>query len=160
MVILRADKVLLRPWQVEDARWYVEARDEEIFRWTTEKRALSVAEAEAAIQQINSSGDKPCFAIIEPQSGELLGNIALALDEPGDRSGEIMYWLAAPGRGRGIATQAVKVLCQWAFATLALEQIGLRTLVDNLASQRVAERAGFQRTQTQTEHLWFTLTKP
>ena len=32
-VPLQGEVILLRPWQVEDASWYVEARDEEIFRW-------------------------------------------------------------------------------------------------------------------------------
>ena len=33
-VTLRADDFFLRPWEVEDAAWYVEARDEEVFQWT------------------------------------------------------------------------------------------------------------------------------
>jgi hypothetical protein len=44
----------------------------------------------------------------------------------------------------GVATNALIVLTAWAFETLALEKIILKTMVGNDASRRVAERAGFQ----------------
>jgi len=75
-----------------------------------------------------------------------------------------MYWLAPVGRGRGIARQAVQLVCQWAFAELGLEQLTLQTQVENLRSQRVAERVGFQRLAdpnkpcVRLEQIWFTLT--
>ncbi len=53
-IVLQSGGVLLRPWRIEDARWYVEARDEEVFRWTTEKRTLTVQETEEAIERIES----------------------------------------------------------------------------------------------------------
>jgi hypothetical protein len=43
-VILYADGFLLRPWKIEDAGWYVASRDEEIFKWTNEKRDLTEEE--------------------------------------------------------------------------------------------------------------------
>jgi RimJ/RimL family protein N-acetyltransferase len=118
-VVLYSDEVVLRPWQIEDARWYVESRDEEVFRWTTENRTLTVRETEEAIQQIKGRDDVFTFAIVDPETDELLGNIALVLEANNPRSGEVMYWLAGRGRGRGLATQAVKVLCRWAFDPLS-----------------------------------------
>ena len=47
----------LRPWEQADAAWYVAARDEEVFRWTTERRDLTVAETAAAILRVNASAD-------------------------------------------------------------------------------------------------------
>ena len=46
-------------------------------------------------------------------------------------------------RQRGVATHAVRALCGWAFAELDLEIIEWRTEVGNIASRRVAEKAGF-----------------
>ena len=37
----------------------------------------------------------------------------------------------------------MRALCRWAFATLDLEIIQWRTEVGNIASRRVAEKAGF-----------------
>ena len=159
--ILSADDFLLRPWAVEDASWYVESRDEEVFAWTTERRDLTVEETEEGIRRANSGSDAVCCAIADRRSGQLLGNIALAFREDNRKSAEIMYWLAPWARGRGIATKAVMMLCTWAFDALELERVTLQTHAGNVRSQLVAQRAGFQRLEDQdgsgsaADHLWF-----
>ena len=164
VVTLRADNFLLKPWKIEDARWYVESRDEEVFRWTTEKRDLTIEEAEEGIRQANSSSDTICLAIVDNTSMELLGNIALVFLKNDSKSAEIMYWLAPWGRGRGIATNSVKLLCQWAFDSLGLERVTLKALAGNIRSQLVAKRAGFHRQEVKNGDgvnancLWFELT--
>ena len=163
-VTLRAGDFFLRPWEVEDAAWYVEARDEEIFKWTQERRDLRVEEAEEAIRSGNRDPEALGFAIIDDRTGEKVGSICLAFREKNRDYAEVMYWLAPWGRGHGIATNAVKMLCQWAFRSLGLERVTLKTLVGNIRSQSVAKRAGFQRQEVKNEGgvdahcLWFELT--
>jgi ribosomal-protein-alanine N-acetyltransferase len=48
-------------------------------------------------------------------------------------------------RGKGLATRAVRLISSWALHDLGLTRVGLLTEPSNLVSQRVAERAGFQR---------------
>ena len=160
---LASDIFLLRPWRVADAAWYVQARDEQIFQWTTEKRELTVAETEEAIRQVNASTGIFCFAITDHQTQALLGNIALVFEESPSRNAEIMYWLAPEGRGRGIATKAVRLLCDGAFHALGAEQITLQTHRDNVRSQMVAERAGFRlderKNQQDSAYVWFNRLK-
>ena len=106
--------MVLRPWELVDADWYASARDEEILRWTSEPRNLEPAEVRTAILKYRSEPGFVCLAITGAQTGELLGNLAL-----GPKAGldaEISYWLAPDARGRGIATEAVKLLSDWAFA--------------------------------------------
>ena len=50
---------------------------------------------------------------------------------------------AARGRGRG--SRAVALLARWAVADASLERVEALVLPDNLASQRVLEKAGFRR---------------
>lgn len=162
-VVLSGEGFLLRPWKVDDARWYVEARDEEVFRWTEERRDLTVAEAEEGIRQANARPDVICFAIVDKRGMQLLGNITLAFREGNTRSAEIMYWLAPRGRGRGIATGSVKLLCRWAFDTLGLERVTLKTFAGNVRSQLVAEGAGFERRAAEDQgraeaSIWYELT--
>ena len=65
------------------------------------------------------------------------------LDEGG---AEIGYWVAAEARGRGVATTATRAAARWAFeAVPELARLQLRADVDNVASNRVAEKAGFTR---------------
>ncbi len=42
-------------------------------------------------------------------------------------------------------TRALRLLAAYAFGSLGLARLELYTLLDNVASQRVAERAGFVR---------------
>lgn len=58
------------------------------------------------------------------------------------------YWTARAMRGRGLTSAGVRVMCAWAFGSLGLERIELRTDVGNHASQRVAESCGFTREGT------------
>ena len=54
-------------------------------------------------------------------------------------------WSRAPARGRGVATAAVRLLADWMLREWRPARMQLTTSVDNPASQRVAERAGFRR---------------
>ncbi|MBN2460883.1 MAG: GNAT family N-acetyltransferase [Candidatus Cloacimonetes bacterium] len=161
--MLLADTFFLRPWQKNDARWYVESRDEEVFKWTNERRGLTVEEAEHCIMEANSDPGVICFAIVAKNNMELLGNIALTFQDHDRRIAEIMYWLSPGGRRRGMATGSVKLLCQWAFDTLGVQKINLKVHKDNIPSQLVAKGAGFQERTTYANsidenYVWFTLT--
>jgi RimJ/RimL family protein N-acetyltransferase len=57
---------------------------------------------------------------------------------------EIGYWVLPHARRRGIATQIARVLAEHAFA-LGIERVAAYVNVNNPASERVLERAGFTR---------------
>ncbi len=61
------------------------------------------------------------------------------------QSASLGYWVAEHVNGRGVATRALGHACRWAFEHCALHRLEAGTLVDNLASQRVLEKNGFQR---------------
>lgn len=50
------------------------------------------------------------------------------------------------GRGRGYATRATRLLCEWAFEALELTTLEARVEDDNPASLGVAAGAGFEPT--------------
>lgn len=83
------------------------------------------------------------FAITEPGDGMLLGQ--LSLFEVSERTGSchVGYWLGAAGRGRGLASAAATAAAAWAFRH-GMMRLQLSADVDNVASQRVALRAGFR----------------
>jgi [ribosomal protein S5]-alanine N-acetyltransferase len=57
----------------------------------------------------------------------------------------IGYWVDGRRNGRGLATEAVGEIVSYAFGALDLHRVEAATLVDNLASQRVLEKNGFER---------------
>ena len=56
---------------------------------------------------------------------------------------EIGYWLGKPYRGRGIMTEVVRSVCEFAFDEWQLVRIAAYVFVQNPASARVLEKAGF-----------------
>jgi RimJ/RimL family protein N-acetyltransferase len=58
---------------------------------------------------------------------------------------QLGYWVKREARGRGIATRALRLLSEWAFAELGAYRLQLLAEPGNVASQRVAEKAGFRR---------------
>jgi RimJ/RimL family protein N-acetyltransferase len=73
----------------------------------------------------------------------LLGTVGLLRPDWVRRTIEIGYWVAPWARGRGLAVRAVKLLAPWALGTLDLARVACEVDVDNAASRRVAQRAGF-----------------
>jgi RimJ/RimL family protein N-acetyltransferase len=77
--------------------------------------------------------------------GRFLG-IALAPHVDAEaREVELGYIVARDARGRGVATEMVRQLTRWAFEELGALRVYLLIDVDNVASERVAERAGYVR---------------
>jgi RimJ/RimL family protein N-acetyltransferase len=152
--------VRLRPWTVDEAAWYVAARDAEVFRWTTESRTVSVAAVQDAIRRNTGQPQWVGLAITDAGSGELLGNIALVPTADRPTMGEVSYWLAPQGRGRGAATEAVQLLVAWACASGAFTSLVLYTLPGNAASQAVALRAGFHQAAVAETRVRFALACP
>ena len=140
--------VLLRPWLPEDApAVFAACQDPLIARFVpiipqpyTEADASAFVEAR---QQDWSGQHERSFAIVDAQTGALLGSIA--------RHGRAAHratfdcWLAPHARGCGIATRALRLICDWTLATTQVVRLDLHTDVENDASGRVAERAGFVR---------------
>lgn len=65
----------------------------------------------------------------------------------------IGYWLVDSARGRGLATHAAALLSAWAITDGGLVRVEALVEVDNPASLRVAERAGFRREGTLRSYL-------
>ena len=60
------------------------------------------------------------------------------------RRGDIGYTIGEAFRGRGIASAAVQALLTIAFEGVDLDRLGAVAVVENAASRRVLERAGFR----------------
>lgn len=92
-----------------------------------------------------AEGTGAAFVIGQAPGGQGLGMIEVhrVAGDPG--LAEVGYWLRREARGRGAATTAVRLVAGWAFRELGVGRLNLQTAPENLASQRVAERAGFTR---------------
>jgi RimJ/RimL family protein N-acetyltransferase len=144
--------VVLRAWTAADIPAIVEAcQDPEIPRWTLVPSPYGEADARAFLRRVargRDDGVRATFAVVDAADHRaVLGSAGLQAVDWDQRAADVGYWVAAPVRGRGVATRAVELLVEWAFGTLGLERVELRTNDGNAASHAVATRAGFSRTE-------------
>ncbi|MFZ0089842.1 MAG: GNAT family N-acetyltransferase [Solirubrobacteraceae bacterium] len=139
----------LRPWRDSDVPDLVAAcQDPEIVRWTRVPASYGEADARAYLRyryDAAFAGLSAPFAIVHADRHHLLGSISMTRFAWEHARGEVGYWLAAPARGQGHATRAVRLICAWGLRALRLERIDLMAATGNPASQAVAKRAGFTR---------------
>ncbi|MET0332075.1 MAG: GNAT family protein [Dyella sp.] len=75
--------------------------------------------------------------------GRLCGSLRLNYIDLTIGKAGLGYFLDADLQGRGLMTRAVQGVLTYAFTQLGFNRIELCHAIDNLASRRVAERAGF-----------------
>ncbi|MEV5679728.1 MULTISPECIES: GNAT family N-acetyltransferase [unclassified Streptomyces] len=69
------------------------------------------------------------------------------------RSAALGYWVDVDRAGRGLATSAVRAVCDAARDELGLHRIEAGTMLDNTASQRVLAKCGFEQFGTAPRYL-------
>lgn len=74
---------------------------------------------------------------------QLAGVIILGWIQAAHLSASVSYWLGECFTGRGLATDALKILSHFAFNRLGLNRLEISASVTNKASQAVATRAGY-----------------
>jgi len=123
-------------------------QDPEISRWTRVPSPYTREDAEGwiAASELDRQVERAIDWLVEDAEGEVVASIAVQDIRADEGIGEIGYWVAAPARGRGIATRAVRLATEWALRDLGLETLELMTHQDNVASQGVARAAGFTET--------------
>ena len=84
---------------------------------------------------------REAFAIVD-EGGSFLGLALAPRIEREARTAELGYVVAPAARGRGVATEALQRLTEWAFG-LGMLRLELLISVENGASKRVAERCGY-----------------
>jgi RimJ/RimL family protein N-acetyltransferase len=137
--------VALRPWRDDDVPWVVTAvHDPEIPRFTGVPVGQTADGVRRWLTRVEPEREV-ALAIADAASGAPLGSIGLRRTADDPWIAEAGYWVAREARGRGVATRALRLLADWALPALGLARLQLTTHEENVASQRVAEAAGFQR---------------
>jgi RimJ/RimL family protein N-acetyltransferase len=138
--------IRLRPFKMSDVGDVTAAcQDREISRWTdavpwpyTEDDARTWISTHEGLWE---RGEVAPFAIVGAVDGKFLGAVSLTFPE--DRLPGAGYWVAEWGRNLGVATGALLLVTEWGFGTLGLKSVSLATMLGNVASERVAQKAGY-----------------
>jgi RimJ/RimL family protein N-acetyltransferase len=83
------------------------------------------------------------WAVADPFTGELLGEVGLKELNLTEGTGEAACWTHPAGRGRGMASRALAAAMRFGFGAVGLRRVVYRHFESNKASARVAEKCGF-----------------
>ncbi len=85
------------------------------------------------------------FAIFDAKTGEFLGGIGLNQPNNVHKFYNLGYWIRTSQQNRGIASEATRFLAQTAFEELPINRIEILTAIENIPSQKAAEKSGATR---------------
>jgi len=154
MPILKTQRLVLRPFQAEDAAaLYAQLNDWEVARmvarvphpYRIELADEWIAQREAAW----ASGEQYSFCL--EWNGALSGCVSLRRNDDGIGY-DLGYWIGKACWGRGLATEAVQRVIEFAVQELGIERLTAGHFRDNRASGRVLEKCGFRYTGEDMQH--------
>jgi len=133
---LRGDhSAAVRAFEVVNRAYFavsITDRGEEFFEHFSERYDASLAEQNAGMC---------AFHVLLDKDGTVVGRFNLYNID--GRAAEVGYRVAENVAGRGVATSTLRKLCRLAAAQYGLETLTAATTNENIASQRVLEKAGF-----------------
>ena len=151
-VLTDGDGLVLRTWRSSDLDAMTRLlTDPESLRWSPPVHARGpdwIAERLAKAVQSADDDDPTSFVIaIEHDPGPALGSIDFRRDLPIPPFSvvDVGYGLLPEARGRGVAARALRLLSAWVLSAdgMDLERVQLDHAVENVASCRTADHAGF-----------------
>ncbi len=95
------------------------------------------------------------IAIELKETGTLVGDCALKINEHDNRQAEIGYTVSRAYQGKGIASEVVSCVLDYAFRTLELHRVVAITDCENTASVALLERLGLRREGHFIQNVWF-----
>lgn len=143
---VRTERLLLRPFTLDDLPAYVRIRDEASVRdWLRSPDEPAAIIAERSLRHFMDEwrlrGYGP-WAVVDRRTGELLGHHGLRYMPDFDGETEVLYTLSERVRRQGIGVEAGRAALAYGFGRLGLGRVMAITLHDNLASRGVMERLG------------------
>lgn len=147
---METDRIILRPWRESDA--------DTLFQWASDPEVGpkagwpphgSVEESLEVIRTIFSA--EGMWAVEWKETGEPIGSVGYLpashsnLEIPDDQC-EVGYWIARPFWGRGICTEALRLVVDHCFQEKGFSVLWGDYFPENPASGRVMEKCGFEDT--------------
>jgi aminoglycoside 6'-N-acetyltransferase len=138
MVVLRGERVLLRPGRPEDAQRLLQIRSEpEVTRW------WGSVDIEEEVREEFIEVDN---AFVIEADGEVVGAIQYHEEnDPMYRHAGMDIYLTTSRRGEGLGTEALRLLAGYLFEERGHHRLTIDPAADNTAAIRAYERVGFRK---------------
>lgn len=144
-MLSRFGEYMIRDWREEDAPGIAKYADNrEISKNLRDgfPYPYTLSDAEEFLFKVRQQDPRTFFALAT--EAEVIGGIGLGPGEDVHRfTAEMGFWLAEPYWGKGIMTEAVSRITEFAFDRFDLQRIFAEPYATNPASARVLEKAGY-----------------
>ncbi len=148
--------IVLRPFErrhMEETRAW--ANDPELMRLLDRARPISDVEHEKWFAALHDKTDCVYFAIETVKDARHIGNVWLWNIDSRHRRAELRILIGShTDHGRGAGTEAISLLCGYAFERLNLHKVYAYVLGINERARHAFERAGFVLEGTLHEDRW------
>lgn len=149
-------KVVLRPFRATDlAVLSVILDDPEVRRYTG---SAHLNFDEATLMRVFTERaprtDRLDLAVVDRATGEFVGEVVLNEWDPHNRSCGFRTLLGPRGRGRGLGTEATRLIVGHGFEAVGLHRIHLAVFDFNPRARRVYEKVGFTAEGVERDALW------
>ncbi|MBF9127725.1 GNAT family N-acetyltransferase [Plantactinospora sp. S1510] len=141
-------RVHVRPLRADDAK-PVSAifADKQTQRWLPFQRELGQIDAGSwcteMAQERRDSGNGDHYGVVRREDDQLVGCLWTKRTDWGCRVTEVSYAIAPEARGFGMAAEAIDAVAVALILEHGFQRLELRVAPGNIASRRVAEKAGF-----------------
>ncbi|MGE7760081.1 GNAT family N-acetyltransferase [Peribacillus sp. NPDC097895] len=143
---IESERLVMRKVTMNDAEgMFAYASNRKVSRFVTWEAHRSLCDTKDFIQFVLQSYEDQKIApwgIQHKESGKLIGTIDFVSWQVNHHSAEIGYVLAPEYWGSGLMTEAAKTIIAFGFENMNLVRIQARCFVENLASERVMQKAG------------------
>ena len=145
--VLTGERTVLRPFTEADAAVMAEIiEDPDVVRFTGEPSAeLTVERLRDWYGSRSAQTDRLDLAVTDRATGELVGEVVLFEWDARARGCTFRTLIGPRGRGRGLGTEATRLIVGHGFEQLGLHRIELEAYGHNARALRVYEKVGFVR---------------
>lgn len=156
---LTTQRLFIRTYQLQDAPdLHQFVKDNTYYLYETAPMTLrnnvSLARSKAFLEMLERerlNGKWIWNAIFIKTTNQFIGQISIYNLEEKTKSCELGYFITEDQMGQGFATEALKVIADYCLEELKRNSITLRIKPDNIASKRVAAKAGFRQVAYQAK---------
>ena len=148
---IRTERLMIRPFTLADFEdtyayhsssvvcryMYWSVRDEKKVREELTKRLDTVS--------LSDEGDHLCLAVEHPELKRVMGEVFLFWRSKDHQQAEVGYAFNPAYAGEGYATEATRVMVDFAFGVMGVRRVFARCDARNVASYRLMERLGMRR---------------
>lgn len=157
MAILTGKRVILRPYEMDDAQIILDSTTEPEGRWLTGTHAtFTLEQIQRYLENALKADDRAGFMILDAETNERVGEIVLMDIDPDNRNAVLRIALFGTEQfGKGYGTEALRLVVAHGFEHYGLHRIGLDVFAYNDRAIYVYEKVGFRREGVQRDALFY-----